>query len=309
LRPNAVAAGVRNATRSCRLNKRRTECDVKQADLAWSVPVMRVGYAGRGLVYLTVAGFSLYAIWRGEQPQETASTLSQLETTGWGSMVLLLIFLGTLAFTVWNVIVALYRLEKGGADGEGIVARAGKIITALIYGGVGGTAFSLLFAGGRRGDDSSIANWTAAVMGWPGGRWLVGLAGLTVVGAGVVFLVNAWKEKYREHLQANRFTRDWNWLLKAGVVAHGVVTALIGILFVQAAWRVDPKKAGGIGKAFSWLVNQPYGQVLVAAICVGLIAFALFSFVNAGYRVIPKVSGGDIETLAARLVSKVRQAT
>ena len=109
-------------------------------------------------------------------------------------------------------------------------------------------------------------------MGWPGGRWLVGLAGLTVVGAGVVFLVNAWKEKYREHLQANRFTRDWNWLLKAGVVAHGVVTALIGILFVQAAWRVDPKKAGGIGKAFSWLVNQPYGQVLVAAICVGLIA-------------------------------------
>ena len=63
-------------------------------------------------------------------------------------------------------------------------------------------------------------------------------------------------------------------LLKAGVVAHGVVTALIGILFVQAAWRVNPAKAGGIGKAFSWLVNQPYGQVLVAAICVGLIAFA-----------------------------------
>src|ERR1700751_4222862 len=56
--------------RSCRLNKRRREYDVKQADLAWSVPVMRVGYAGRGLVYLTFAGFSLYALWRGEQPQE-----------------------------------------------------------------------------------------------------------------------------------------------------------------------------------------------------------------------------------------------
>jgi hypothetical protein len=283
---------------------------VKQADLAWSVPVMRVGYAGRGLVYLTVAGFSLYAIWRGEQPEGTASTLSQLETTGWGSIMLLLILLGTLAFAVWNVIGALYRLENGGTDSEGVVARVGKIITALIYGGVSGIAFSLLFAGGRRGGgDSSIANWTGAVMRWPGGRWLVGFAGLIVVGAGLVFLVNGWKEKYREHLQANRFTQDWNWLLKAGVVAHGVVTALIGILFVQAAWRANPAKAGGIGKAFSWLVNQPYGQVLVAAICVGLIAFALFSFVNAGYRVIPKVSGGDIETLAARLASKVRHAT
>jgi hypothetical protein len=100
---------------------------VKQADLAWSVPVMRVGY-GRGLVYLAVAGFSLYAIWRGEQPQGTASTLSQLETTGWGRMVLLRIFLGTLAFAAWNVIDTFYQLENRAADGEGIVARVGKII-------------------------------------------------------------------------------------------------------------------------------------------------------------------------------------
>ena len=223
-------------------------------------------------------------------------------------MVLLLIFLGTLAFAVWNVIDSLCHLENCAADGEGIVARAGKIITALIYGGIGGVAFSLLFAGGRQDSDSSIAHWTAAVMGWPGGRWLIGLVGLIVAGAGVFFLVNGWQEKYREHFQANRFTQNWNWLLKAGVVARGVVTALIGILFLQASWRANPDKAGGIGKAFSWLVNQPYGQVLVAAICVGLIAFALFSFVNAAYRVVPKVSGGDIETLAARVASKVEQA-
>jgi hypothetical protein len=117
-------------------------------------------------------------------------------------MVLLLIFLGTLAFAVWNVTNSLYDLENSGAGSAGIVARVGKIITALIYGGVGGIAFSLLFAGGRRGGDSSIANWTGAVMGWPGGRWLVGLVGLIVAGAGVFFVVNGWKEKYQEHLQA-----------------------------------------------------------------------------------------------------------
>jgi Domain of Unknown Function (DUF1206) len=282
---------------------------VKQADLTWSVPVMRVGYAGRGLVYLAVAGFSLYALWRGEQPQGTASTLNQLETTGWGSIFLLLIFLGTLAFAAWNVIDSLYQLESRGADGEGILARIGKIITATIYGAVGWLAFSLHFAGGPRGGDSSVAYWTAAVMGWPGGRWLVGFVGLIVAAAGLVFLVNGWKGKYREHLQANRFTQNWNWLLKAGVVAQGSVIAVIGLLFLQAAWRADPEEAGGTDKAFSWLLNQPYGQVLVAAICVGLIAFALFCFVNAGYRVVPKVSGGDIETLAARLASKVTQAT
>ena len=90
---------------------------------------------------------------------------------------------------------------------------------------------------------------------------MVGLVGLIVVGAGVFFVVNGWNEKYREHLQGNRFTENWNWLLRAGVITHGVVTALIGMLFVQAAWRANPEKASGIGKAFSWVVNQPYGQV------------------------------------------------
>ena len=108
------------------------------------------------------------------------------------------------------------------------------------------------------------------------------------------------KASTRATFKRTAFTQDWNSLLKAGVVAHGVVTSLVGMLFLQAAWRANPDRAGGIGRTFSWLVNQPYGQVLVAAICIG---------VNAGYRVVPKVSGGDIETLAARLSLKVKQAT
>ena len=98
---------------------------------------MRVGYAGRGLVNLVLAGFSLYAISRGARPQGTASSLSQLETTTWGTVVLVLIFLGAFAFAVWNVVDALYDLENCGADGKGIVARAGKIITAVIYAATG----------------------------------------------------------------------------------------------------------------------------------------------------------------------------
>jgi uncharacterized protein DUF1206 len=278
-------------------------------DLAWSVPVMRVGYAGRGLVYLVLAGFSLYAISRGARPPGAASSLSQLETTRWGTVVLVMICLGAFAFAVWNVVDALYDLENRGADGKGIVARAAKIITAVIYATIGSVAFSLVFTGDNRGASSSISRWTAAMMNWPGGRWIVGIIGLIIIGTGVVLVVNGWKEKYRQHLQGNQFTMNWNWLLKAGVIARGIVIAIVGMLFAQAALRSNPAKAGGSGKAFSWLVEQPYGQALVAAICVGLLAFALFSFVSAAYRIVPKVPGENIETLASRLASKVREAT
>jgi small-conductance mechanosensitive channel len=100
-----------------------------------------------------------------------------------------------------------------------------------------------------------------------------------------------------------------NWLLKASVIARGIVIAIIAMLFVQAALRANPAKAGGSEKAFSWLIEQSYGQALVAAICIGFLAFALFCFVNAAYRIVPKVPGENIETLASRLASKVREAT
>ncbi|WP_407674091.1 DUF1206 domain-containing protein [Paracoccus beibuensis] len=58
----------------------------------------------------------------------------------------------------------------------------------------------------------------------------------------------------------------------------------------------DPQSAGGAGEAFWWLSNQVYGRVLVVAVCIGPVGFAIFPF----YRIIPKASGPDTETLAAR---------
>jgi hypothetical protein len=270
---------------------------------------MRTGFAGKGLVYMIVAAFSLFAIWRGGQAQATSSALSQLETTGWGKAVLFLIFLGMVSFAVWSLIDSIYDLDNRGTDAKGVAARSGMIGAALVHLTIGALAFSLLFAGRKQADDSSIAYAVTTVMGLPAGRWVIGVAGLVVLGVGGYFVMDGAKEKYWKYLQANRFTENWNWLLKAGVIARGIVIAITGGLFVQAAWRADPSKAGGTEKAFSWLVHQPYGRVLVAAICVGLLGFSLFCFVSAAYRVIPKVPGDNIETLAARLAAKVKQIT
>lgn len=289
---------------------------MERGDLAWTVPVMRAGYAGRGLVYLAVAGFSLYAIWRGGQAEGASSALRQLETTVGGGVVLFLIFLGMLAYALWRLVAALYDLEDRGTGGKGIVARVGMAVTGLIHLSIGFLAFSLLFLGGDGsggggsggGEGSAMSQALGAIMAWPGGRWVVIAVGLVVAGAGFYYIRKGWKGTYRRHLRANRFTTGWNWLLKAGVIAHGVVIVIVGGLFVQAGWRVAPDEAGGADKAFSWLTGQPYGQVLVAAICLGLLGFALFCFVNAAYRVVPRVAGGDVETLAARLQAKARRA-
>jgi hypothetical protein len=184
-----------------------------------------------------------------------------------------------------------------------MVARSWMVVTALLHLSIGVTAFSLLLTGSD-GGGSSLARWLSAVMSLPGGRLIIGLFGIAVVTVGLYFFDKGWNQRYRKYLRANHFTRHWNWLLKAGLIAKGAVVAVVGILLLQAAWRADPGQAGGVEKAFSWLTHQPYGWFLVVTICVGLLCFAFYCFVNAAHRTVPKVDG-DIGTLAARLRTKL----
>ncbi|WP_411840350.1 DUF1206 domain-containing protein [Paracoccus sp. ME4] len=266
--------------------------------LGWAIPVMRVGYGGRGLVYLAVAGASLYSLWRGGQAQDTGEALDWLNGSWGGGVLLFLILLGMLAYAVWRVLDAVFDLEDYGTDAKGITARLGMIFTGAAHLAIGITAFSLLFAGSDGEEGSSIPRHVGMVMAWPFGRWLVALAAVVIVGAGGHYLRQGWRNEYRKHLQANRFTTRWNMILKAGVMAQGAVIAIVGLLFAFAAWRVDPSQAGGVGEAFSWLAGQSHGRILVIAICLGLGGFAVFCFVNAAYRIVPKVAEPDLRSLA-----------
>jgi hypothetical protein len=274
-------------------------------DIGWAITLMRVGYLGRGLVYLAVAGISLYSIWRGGQAQDTSSALGWLENTWGGGAVLFLILLGMLAYAIWRVVDAACDLEDYGSDAKGIVARLGMVVTGGIHLGIGVLAFSLLFGAGEAGQGSSTPRYVGTVMQWPGGRWIIGLVAILILGAGAYYLRQGWQNEYRKHLRGNEFTTRWNSILKAGVMAHGLVIGVIGLLFLFAAWRSDPQAAGGVGEAFSWISNQVYGRFLVIAVCVGLVGFAIFCFVNAAYRIVPKASGPDIQSLADALARRL----
>ena len=91
-------------------------------------------------------------------------------------------------------------------------------------------------------------------------------------------------------------------------MARGVIIGVVGVCSCWR-WRADPYEAGGVDKAFAWPTGQPYGWLIVAAICIGLLGYALFSFTSAAYRFVPKVAGGRYRTLAARAKAKLRPAT
>lgn len=271
-------------------------------DLEWTAPVMRAGYAGRGLVYLAVAGFSLWAIWQGGSAEGTGSALARLENSAWGKAVLVAIAIGLAAYAAWRVIDAWFDLEDHGTEAKGLVARAGMVVTGLIHLALGVAAISVLFgSGGGGGGESSLAKAASAVMQWPGGRWLVGIAGVLTIGAAVYYANKAWKASYRKNLYGNEATRRFNTLLRIGVAAQAVIVGVVGGFLVTAALRSNPQEAGGVGEVFDWLASQPFGNALVIALCLGLLAFAFFLFVNAAYRIIPKLADDKPVTLKSTL--------
>lgn len=285
------------------------------SDFSWAVPFMRAGYGGRALVYGVVAGFSLYAIWRGGDAQGTSEALRRLETETWGTGVLLAIALGLLAYMVWRCVDAAWDLEDYGRGLKGLVARTGQVITGLIHGALGVAAGALVFTSGTGsgagngsggdaaggGGSSSIADLTGKLMTDPGGQIAVAVAGGLTVAAGLYYLLKAVRQSYLRMLRANRFTLNWNRLLQVGVAAQGVAVTIIGGLLAWAAWQNDPSEAGGVGRSFEWLAGQPYGQVLTTALAAGLLLFGLFCLVNALYRIVPKAAGDDTVTLARKL--------
>lgn len=271
------------------------------SDLSWSVPFMRAGYGGRGLTYLVIAGVSLWSIWHGGQAQGTGSALATLDGSPWGVAVLALIAAGLLAYMVWRLIDAWWDLEAYGAGGKGIVARAGMIVTGVIHGALAMAAVSLIFGSGGAGGESKIVHYVGQALSVPFGRWVVGIAGACTIGAGVYYAHKGIAETYRDHLKGNDFTLNFNWAMKAGLIAQGVIVGLVGFFLARAGWLGSAEQAGGLKKVFAFLGAQTFGQIVTGAVCIGLIGFALFCFVNARYRIIPRVADDGIETLAAKL--------
>lgn len=252
----------------------------------------RVGLAAIGSVYILVGGLAfrlaLGSGGGGEGAPDQQTALQQIQGAPLGRFVLGLIALGLFGYLIWRLTEAFADIEGEGDDAKGLGARAGHAINGLVYGSLGLQA-ALMALGRSSGEGgSSQQEWTARFMSLPLGRWLVGLAGLFVIGYGLYQLYEAWKEKYRERFNYGRMSateRRWiDPLSKIGLVAHGIVLGLTGTFFIQAAYRFNPEEAQGLSGALNEIARQPFGPWLLGLVALGLIAYGIYKLAQARYH-------------------------
>lgn len=252
----------------------------------------RVGLAAIGVVYILVGGLAFRLAMGagggggGAPDQQTA--LQQIQAAPLGRIVLGLIALGLFGYLIWRLTEAFADVEGEGDDPKGLGTRAGHAIGGLVYGGIALQAALMALGRSSGGGGSSQQEWTARFMSLPLGRWLVGLAGLFVIGYGLYQLYAAWQEKYREQLIYGRLSpaeRRWiDPLSKAGLVAHGIVLGLAGTFLVQAAYRFSPEEAQGLSGALNEIASRPFGPWLLGLVALGLIAYGIYKLAQARYH-------------------------
>lgn len=247
----------------------------------------RCGYGARGVVYGLVGSLALLAaIGSGGQTGGSRSALQSLVGQPFGRTMLVIIALGLAAFAAWRVLEAVTDADRHGTSWKGLAVRGAHLLSGIIYGGLALSAFGIAFGTARGGsEDAAARDWTAWLLSQPFGQWLVGLAGVAVAGAGLGFLLKAWRGDVTRHLACNEQTARWAVPAgRLGYAARGVVFLIIGGFLGLAALHSNSSEAMGLGGALQTLAAQPYGSALLALAAVGLLAFGVFGIVQALYR-------------------------
>ena len=243
----------------------------------------RLGYAARGALYTVMGALALGIALRvgGGQTTDLSGSLVFLVANPFGKLVLIVMAIGLAAYSLWGFIRAIYDPLHRGSDASGYMARLGFVTSAVSYAALVILALQLL-AGSSRASGDSTQTTIASVLSHPGGGWVTILIGLVAIGVGLGQFLEAYRAVFAHDLKGTEMSETERKraiaLGRFGMFARGVVFLVIGWFIVQAGVHHDPAQVQGFGGAFVFLLNQPFGRLVLGIVALGFVALGLHSF-------------------------------
>ncbi|WP_414545246.1 DUF1206 domain-containing protein [Nostoc sp. CCY0012] len=256
----------------------------------WVERLARLGYAAKGLVYIIVGLLAAQAAFgSGGKTTDTSGALETIVTQPFGKFLLGIVTLGLIGYALWRFVQTILDPEHSGQqmNTKRIAKRLGYAFSAIAYFSLAVTSIKIII-GSSSGDSDSVEDWTIYFLHQPFGRWLVMLVGLIVIGVGISYLYQAYQGKFRRHFKLAQMSRtEQIWAVRVGrfgITARGIVFGIIGIFIMLAAIQLDGTQARGLGGALASLAQQPFGPWILGVVALGLIAYGMYSVIEARYR-------------------------
>jgi hypothetical protein len=252
----------------------------------------RVGLIAYGIVHLLVAWIALQLAWGGSNGQsaDQSGAMSTLANQPFGKPLLWILAVGLVALAVWQAAEVLRWRSGWSASGkqrtQAITKTVKSVAKAVVY-----LAFAVLAVKFAMGSGQSSSQQqqkrTAGVFALPGGRFLVAIVGLVLIGIGVQHVVRGVQKTFLKQIDLGDAPRKTARLItrlgQVGFPAKGVSLGVVGGLLGYAALTYDPKKASGLDGAMRTIAQAPFGGIVLTLVALGLAAFGAFCFARARY--------------------------
>lgn len=241
----------------------------------------RLGLVARGVVYVLIGALALQIVFGNSSSQaDQGGAIQAIADKPFGTLLLWLLAIGFTGLALWRFSETVFGTDK--AD------RAKSFARGLVYAFFAVSTFAFVLGKSSSATQSSnekSTSATARVMQHGGGRLLVGIAGLVLIGIGCYMVYEGVTKKFLEKLKTGEMSQRVREVVEKlgvfGSVARGIVFGLAGIFVLYAAITFDPKKAKGLDGALRSLVEAPLGPYLLGLVALGLIAFGAFSMSEA----------------------------
>jgi hypothetical protein len=237
----------------------------------------RIGYVVVGLLHILIAWIALKIAWGiggGSDSADASGALSSMASSDTGPIILWIAVIGFAMLALWQFLEAVIRpgeaMDRAKAVGKGVAYAFFAWTSFQIGRGVGASS------------EEQTEDFTAGLMEKTGGRLLVGLVGLVVLGIGGYHIHKGWTKKFLRDLREH----PGGWAVHAGrigYIAKGVALLVVGFFFLVAAWRANPEEAQGLDGALKTLNEQAFGPALLTLVAAGIAAYGVYSFARARY--------------------------
>lgn len=257
----------------------------------------RAGWAAKGVVYGLTGVLALFVALRsvgasssgGEEASQSGAISSIAQRSG-GALVLYVVAVGLLLYAAWRLISLMLPTDN---DLKGWAGRAGYLVSAITYLFLAWTAFSFARRPGSSGgsensQDARVEQLTRDLLGMTGGRTLVVVAGLVLIGIGAFFGWKAYDASFESQIEpGGTGPVSHSALIKlgrVGWVGRAVMMGLIGFFLVRAAVTFNADEAKGLDGSLRQAAGSTIGTILVLILAVGLIVYGVFCVLSAPRR-------------------------
>ncbi|MGH3744617.1 MAG: DUF1206 domain-containing protein [Mycobacteriales bacterium] len=245
----------------------------------------RAGLVARAAFYLLLAYLTLRVAALSGATSKQVDANGALRTVAGAPFDKAVLATAGVGFVLFGVV----RLRAAWIDDDGSpVDRVTTVIQGLGSFVVAYIPFTFVFGNTSTGSEQQTHKTTAHLLGLPGGRVIVIVIGLVVLGWAGWQVRGALRRDHEEGLDLGGCGRRTRQVIKivsaTGLAARALVIAPIGVFFVVAGSTYDPHHVHGLDGELLLLARHTWGTAVLALIALGLLDFAAYALIEARYR-------------------------